>query len=488
VLVGAALAACSAQSGPNIVSRVESPASAETSPATTIGPTATSTTAAVEELRVAELGVDDELFPELGSSDVDVISYVVTIDVVGERLDAMATVTADVDEAVDVFPLDAKGLDIASVDVAGTATTFEVTDSELLIDLPATRDERVTASITYNLVPGRQTSAVDLPTGWLPRGSASYVLNEPDGARTWLPSNDHPSDKATWKFEITAPDGLVAAANGRLEQAGTADQPWIWVQDSPMPTYLVQVIVGDYDIVEGALLKSADGSDIALTHVVPKSDVAAFQPAIDVIGDQIAFFEARFGPYPFDRYGLAFVEGLSDFAMETQERSMFGAADFRDGDLGYYEQLLLAHELAHQWFGNAVSPAQWTDIWLNESFATYAQWLWLDSIDLQPLDSFADAMLAQRQSSNGATGLPTLDDMFGFNRYDGGAVVVHALRQTMGDDAFFELLTSWIGTQAGTSQSTESFVALASQIHGADLTEFFDEWLYAQDLPETYPS
>ena len=173
--------------------------------------------------------------------------------------------------------------------------------------------------------------------------------------------------------------------------------------------------------------------------------------------------------------------------METQGRSLFGADGFGSGRLGYFEQVLLSHELAHQWFGNAVSPATWSDIWLNESFTTYAQWLWLDHVELQPLEGYADAMLRQRQTGSGSTGEPSLDDMFGFNRYDGGAVVVHALRTTIGDDAFFELLTRWVADHTGTSQTTETFIALASEVHGADLVPFFDRWLFADTLPASYP-
>jgi len=237
-------------------------------------------------------------------------------------------------------------------------------------------------------------------------------------------------------------------------------------------------------------LSSIDGDPIPLTHVVPRGDGDIFGSAIDPVGEQLAFFEERFGPYPLDRYGLAFVDGLGGAAMETQGRSMFGALDFSEGagpEPGFFPQLLLSHELGHQWFGNAVSPARWTDIWLNESFATYAQWLWLDHVGLQPLDDYADAMLAQRQSGTGSTGRPAADDLFGFNSYDGGAVVVHALRSEIGDDAFFELLTTWVADNVGTSRSTDDFIELASEVAGADLSGFFDDWLFAETLPQVYP-
>jgi aminopeptidase N len=315
------------------------------------------------------------------------------------------------------------------------------------------------------------------------------VLNEPDGARTWLPSNDHPSDKATWTFELAVPTGFAAAANGELvtRTRGDDGELWLWAESQPMSTYLVQVVVGNYEVVVTDPIESVSGKQIAMTHVVPVGERTTFQQAVDSITPQMAFFEERFGPYPLDRYGLAFVNDLSGVAMETQGRSMFGADEFSSGELGLAQQLLLSHELAHQWFGNAVSPAGWDDIWLNESLTTYAQWLWLDEIGLQPLEAYAGEMLARRQSDGESTGNPSVAEMFGFLRYDGGAPVVHALRRTMGDEAFFGLMATWIADNTGTSQSTEAFIALAEAVLGRDLTDFFDDWLFSGDLPDAYP-
>jgi len=441
------------------------------------------------DVRPPSLGLGDGLFPDLGSADVDVVSYDVRLTVPNEVGAISATLVADIEVTRDVavLPLDAVGLDVATVTVDDAPTTFEAVDSELLIDLPAERERSVVAVIDYSFTPDGGRSVVGLPIGWRQSDGRSYVLNEPDGARTWLPANDHPSDKATWRFDITVPPGVVAVANGELRRRGDDDGSWSWVQDEPMSTYLVQLIVGDYEIVDGGSVPSGSGRMIPLTHVTPSGERDTFAAAFAGIGARMAFFEERFGPYPLQRYGLAFVDDLSNLAMETQGRSLFGASDFTGGTLGYFQELLLAHELAHQWFGNAVSPAAWTDIWLNESVTTYAQWLWLDHAGLQPLDGYADAMLRQRQSGGGSTGEPSLADMFGFNRYDGGAVVVHALRATLGDDAFFDLMERWVADHVGTSQSTDTFIALAEQVHGDDLGGFFDAWLYADTLPDSYP-
>jgi aminopeptidase N len=134
-----------------------------------------------------------------------------------------------------------------------------------------------------------------------------------------------------------------------------------------------------------------------------------------------------------------------------------------------------------------VSPARWSDIWLNESFATYAQFLWLDEIGRIDLDSEMSQLLRARQSGDVATGTPTVESMFGFESYDGGSVVVHALRLEVGDDFFFDLLADWIKSNNGTSQTSEAFISLAQDLTGADLGEFFDTWLYATSLPAEFP-
>ncbi len=434
-------------------------------------------------------GLGDELFPELGAPGIDVIAYDVRldVDVAAGAFDATIGIAAEVDPTVDQLVLDASGFAVDRVLVDGSDATFDQPGDELVIDLPAERERRVDAEISYRAMPDDTYSVARLPAGWFQGDDGSYVLNEPDGARRWLPSNDHPSDKANWRFEITVPDGLVASANGELVQRGGADQPWIWQMSEPMSTYLVQLVIGDYEIVESPPLESVDGDTIPMTNLAPSSLADDLDLFLDETTQQFAFFEERFGPYPLDRYGLAFVDSTPGLAMETQGRSMFDLSDFRDGRLDYLSRLLLAHELAHQWFGNAVSPGTWSDIWLNESFATYSQWLWLDEVGLDTLDRQAGDALAGRQNGSISTGDPIVQSMFGFESYDGGATIVHALRLTLGDDTFFEVLQRWVAEHNGTAQTTATFVALAEEVAGTDLTEFFDDWLYATDLPDDYP-
>ncbi|MFM2069923.1 MAG: hypothetical protein RLZZ623_186 [Actinomycetota bacterium] len=301
-----------------------------------------------------------------------------------------------------------------------------------------------------------------------------------------MPSNDHPSDKATYTFSVTVPTGTTVVANGVLQssEASAAGTTWVWRQEQPMATYLILLVTGAYDIVDGT-----GPNDLPLTSAVLTADHALMQPFLDSIAEEIDFFDDWFGPYPLAQYGIAITDSAGGLAMETQGRSMFSRDDLLSGELGYIEQLLLSHELSHQWFGDAVTPAEWSDIWLNESFATYAQWMWLEHVGLSSVQQEADSALDGRQDGIGEpTGSPSVDGMFGFNSYDGGAIVLHALRMTIGDDDFFKVLQTWVSDNVGQSRFTSDFIALAERISGRDLTALFDDWLYATQVPAAFPS
>ena len=456
----------------------------ETPPTTT--PLPTPTTAAGDPGQPS-LGVGDRLYPDLGSADLDVQSYDVRLayDIPAARIDATVTITTLLDRPLDVIAIDAGQLVVDSVTVDGTAATFERTPTELLVHAPTTVGPArpVAIAVTYHDDQHVGGSPFALGVGWTATATGAWVLNEPDGAREWLPSNDTPSDKATWRFEITVPSGVTAAANGHLveQRDGPDGTTWVWDEPAQMATYMVQLLIGDYEIIDGGTAGAT-----TLTNVALRTDAARMQPYFDRTAAQIAYFEVLFGPYPFDHYGLAFADSVGGLAMETLGRSMFSHDDF-PGAVDGRTDMFQSHELAHQWFGDAVTPAAWEDVWLNESFATYGQWLWLDHAGLGSIETAAGQALQVRQGPGVPTGTPDVTSLFGYDSYEGGAVVLHALRHEIGDDAFFTLLRRWVGENAGTSRTTRDFIALAEEIAGRDLTAFFDTWLYTPTLPAAFP-
>lgn len=432
-------------------------------------------------------GVGDGLFPALGNRGIDVLQYDIDLSY-DTTLDALeGTVRLDVvfTEGRSEFTLDAVGLDVRSVTVDGVAAGFRSEATELRItpaELPRV-GVSTQVEVSYSAGTGSRSSPIGFDVGWSETAAGSYVVNEPDGARYWLPSNDHPSDKATYRITLHVPHGVTAVANGDLlrHEVTTDGETWVWSQEEPTATYVLQVLTGDYEVVTSPPVEG-----VPLVSVVLRSDRARLQQYLDLTALQMRFFVDSFGPYPLARYGLAITDSPRGLAMETQGRSLFSRDDLPSTPPGYTEHLFLAHELAHQWFGDAVSPARWTDVWLNESFATYAEWLWLDHAGLESLQQSTDDALRNR--GNGATGSPTVDQLFGTNVYDGGAVVLHALRLTIGDRAFFRTLRQWVAANVGESRTTADFIALATKEAGTDLSGFFSTWLFAGTTPRVYPA
>lgn len=455
-----------------------SPTSDPTAPDSTVGGTAS-----------GPRGVGDVLFPDLGNPGIDVTHYDVDLSYVPGPATLQATETLIIVATTDLseFSLDSAGPRITSVSIDGTTAGFVAESPELVITPPAriAKGNSFEATIVYSVTPASSTSPVGVDNGWFPTAGGSYVMNEPDGARTWLPSNDHPSDKASFRFTLHVPPAVTGVANGRLE-AHTSDsggETWIWSETDPMATYLIQVLTGAYTIIDGT-----GPNGLPLSSVVFTADRATMQPFVDAIPTEIEFFEQYFGPFPLQSYGIAITDSSSGLAMEEQGRSLFSRDDFVSGRLGETEQLLLSHELAHQWFGDAVSPARWQDIWLNESFATYGEWMWLEHVGMRTVAAAASESLQRRHSGGGSTAKPTAETMFDFEVYEGGAVVLQALRLTIGDAAFFALLSSWVHDNVGASRTTEDFIALAARVSGRDLTTFFGDWLYATSLPAALPA
>ena len=387
-------------------------------------------------------GIGDELFPALGNPGLDVQHYDVDLTVDHATGEVRGDVGIDVRLTEDrtEITLDLLGPVVDSVQVDGDDAAFHQDGPELRIQpsAPLSAGDTVRIDVGYHFDGDSTSGASGLPVGWFDTAGGSYVLNEPDGARTWLPSNDHPSDKATFDFTIHTAPGVTGVANGALvEHTSSADgETWRWREDAadghlPHP--------GAHRGLR-ADRRRRDRTGSPLSSAVLRSELARVQPSLDAISGQIEVLEQFFGPYPLDRYGIAVTDSASGLAMETQGRSLFSKDDPQS-------DIIEVHELAHQWFGDAVSPARWQDVWLNESFATYAEWLWREHQGGPTTGEMATEMLRQRPP--GVTADPSVAELFGFDVYQGGATALEALRRTIGDDAFFELLQQWVQRNDG---------------------------------------
>jgi aminopeptidase N len=192
----------------------------------------------------------------------------------------------------------------------------------------------------------------------------------------------------------------------------------------------------------------------------------------------IQFFTELLGPYPFEAYGVAVMDVYGARGLETQTLTILDVPQAGD------ERILL-HELAHHWAGNSVTPATWQDIWLNEGFATYCEWLWAEQ--MRGKAAFDHLVRAQytgmKNSQMWAPGQPPPHELFHDDVYVRGAWVFHALRLQIGDEAFFRLVRTWFARYQYSNASTQDFMALAEEVSGQTLGDLFERWLYTDKLP-----
>ncbi|MDT0434822.1 MULTISPECIES: M1 family metallopeptidase [Streptomyces] len=428
-------------------------------------------------------GIGDPYFPELGNGGFDARHYALDIayDPDTDRLDGRTTLTARATQNLSSFDLDLQGLDVTRVQVDGRRAAFTRDGDELRVTprdfLRKGRDFRV--AVTYGGVPEPLSGPIVFGSeyGWMKTPDGVFVACEPNAASTWFPSSDHPSDKATYDIRIKAPRGLTGVSNGRLvstyDKGGSTYTHWR--ESRPMASYLATATIGKFDVRTG---RTPGGTPI----YVAIDPVLADSNSVDVYAVTAAatdYWSELFGPYPFEETG-AIVDDMPEagFSLEVQSKPAYSAVR---------SETTIVHELAHQWFGDSVSVAHWKDIWLNEGFATYAQWLWSEH---QGTRTAHDSFLAgydSRPAGNAfwqtLPGDPQRDTMFASAVYQRGAMTLQVLRERIGDDAFFRLLPAWTKLHRYGNADTADFVRLAEKVSGQRLGDLFDTWLFTPGKP-----
>lgn len=431
---------------------------------------------------------DTEYFPGVGSDAIDVVAYdvdaEVSIDSV-DRLDAVATLDVVALVPLDSFELDLSGLEVLDVLVDGEPADATTTTTKLTVtpSTPIEQDAEFRVEIAYGGEPAGEadpfTTLEEDGGGWLDLGAYSAVVSEPIGAATWLPSNDLPSDKATFALDVTVPMPLTAVSNGLL--VGTtvdtqrATTTFHWTAAEPMAPYLMTLVVGDLELVDSSLPGGA-----VWTDAVPPDTDGAVRAVLARFPEMVSFLQARLGDYPFEAAGNVVVPGMPPTALETQTRSVLSLAALQEPDP---DQLVL-HELAHQWFGDSVTPATWADIWLNEGPAVYLQWTWAAANGGPSLEESARASHDPEDPDLAVPPAdPGPDDLFGASVYERSAIFLVELERLMGTESFDELLRTWLQRHANANASTEEFVELAGEVHGESIEPLSDPWLYGDELP-----
>ena len=439
-------------------------------------------------------GVGDPYFPLEGNGGYDVRNYDLSFsyDPATDRLDGTMVIKARATQDLSRFDLDLQQLDVSAVRVNDEPASFSRDGQELQIT-PHNRLRKgstFNAAVDYGGVPQTIVGSPIVfgsPYGFLHTDDGAFMGDEPNVASTWMPLSDHPSDKATWTIRATVPEGKSVVANGRLASQVTTNgkSTFTWVEPEQMATYLLTACIGNWVIKTGTT-----PGGVPETVAVDPTIIASRPDAVDFFYNTTAeatdLWSNTFGPYPFDSTGAIADNATYNgqplgFSLETQTRPVYSAVRSTS---------TIAHELAHMWFGDSVSVANWQHIWLNEGFASYAQYLWAEHLGgPSPHDQFvAEFNSIPATSTFWASQIadPQRDTMFQRAVYRRGAMTLQALRDKIGDDAFFRVLRTWTAQHFQGIATTAQFIALSEQISGQDLGNFFQVWLYTPSKPTTW--
>lgn len=441
-------------------------------------------TPTLEPPTVPQIGgrsIGDPYIPELGNTGYDVQHYTIRLALDPAQKYVRGTTTI---EAVSTLhglselSLDFVGYQISTVLVNGTPSQHRREGKKLVITLPGllSAGERFSMAVTYEGEPVEEQSPylrfVEHLGLHYPDPQSLFIIDEPDGARYVFPANDHPRDKATFRFELIVPQGLTAVANGRLlhtEATSLADgrsgTMFNWEHNYPMAPYLAIIAAGQYEQVNAT---SPQG--IPIRHYIFPQSLADHAAADAITGEALDWMSGLFGPYPFEAYGHV-TANVSGASLETQSMVLMSAA--------MIGQRTIAHEMAHMWFGNWVSLDSWGEMWRNEGFATYVQTMWETRNDPEALELQIEAYRSavEGNTTSYPLGNPPPEFLFDFNVYIGGAVAVHELRQEVGDEAFFAGLRLYFERYGGGTASDAEFQAVMEEVSGKPLNAFFAQWL-----------
>ncbi|SME95151.1 M1 family metallopeptidase [Streptomyces sp. Amel2xC10] len=435
----------------------------------------------------------DPVYPDLGNDGYRVRAYHLDLayDAGTALVDATATLRIRTTRRLTRLSLDALGLDVRSVSVDDRPAEFEQVAEKLRI-VPARAlpdGAKASVRVTYGADPRRT-----LPhTAWVPTPDGFAICPQPDSAHTVFPCNDHPSDKADFSFRITVPTALKAVASGSLvrTEALSGDRTaYTYRSRSPIATEVVQITVGDY------VVKERQGPHgLPLRDVVPVARAEALEPALALTPALVDWVEQRLGAYPFETYGLLpcnnDAPNAFDFTgLETQTLTLYKPNYLLQEEPKIGSHMM--HELVHSYFGNSVSPATWADLWLNEGHADFYGLLyryergWADSLGLTTLEARMRATYAlgdQWRKTSGPVAAPTAATLFDSQRYLGGVLVLYALRQLIGEDAFGAVERAFLTRYRNASASTDDYIAVASRVSGQDVSGFLRDWLYGTTTP-----
>jgi aminopeptidase N len=437
-------------------------------------------------------GLSDPYFPKAGNGGYDVSHYGLTLAYTpaGNRLTGTAALTARATEDLAAFDLDLAGMDVEKVTVEGEAAEYDRDGQELTVrpNDPLTEGETFQVQVRYSGSPRTITDPDGSKEGWLRTADGALALGEPTGSMAWFPGNHHPADKASYDVTVTVPKDLTAVSNGELRsERTTADgrRTFAWHTAEPMASYLATLAIGRYTVTRSTVPGSSPEEDELPVYVaVDPTQTAASRKVLARLPEVMKWAQDSFGPYPFSSTG-AIVDRPedADYALETQNRPVYNGAP---------DLVTLVHETAHQWFGDSVTPKSWRDMWLNEGFATYAEWLWTEDdggataeetfteLYDHGEDEYENLWAVPPAKPTSAAHISDEDTV-----YQRGAMVIHRIRQAVhDDDVFYDIVQGWAAAHRHGNADTAAFTAYVEKAApDTDFDEIWSDWLHGAGKP-----
>jgi aminopeptidase N len=424
-------------------------------------------------------GLGDRMFPLAGNGGYDVANYSLTLDYTpsGNRLVGTVVITARATQNLSSFDLDFRMHDVTRLLVNGVPAAFSYAKEQELVVTPAAglvQGKTFTVAVEYAGTPLVVTDPDQSIEGWVPTDDGAFVVNEPQGSPAWYPVNDNPRDKATYDFRVSVPEGLTVMANGVLvsETHSGGKATWVWRESDPMAPYLSTTTLGKFDLTKSTT--SGIPTYVAVDPQLAKGQV------LSKLGEAVNFYSSIYGPYPFNAVG-AIVDSAKvvGYSLETQTKPNFPYVP---------DEATLVHELSHMWFGDSLTLGVWPDIWLHEGFATWSEWIWSERQGNKSAHQWFEQLYNTPAKDTAFWG-PAVADftdpalLFNGTVYYRGGMTLQALREKIGDLAFFQLLRDWATQNRYGTVTTAQFIALAEKESGRDLTQFFKVWIFQAEKP-----
>ena len=357
----------------------------------------------------------------------------------------------------------------------GARTEYSDKGTRLTIPLKNALKDTFNLDISYEGTP-KKSGLFGFVFGKFNNQSVVYNLSEPTYASTWFPCSDRPADKALLDINITNDSSQTSVSNGKLMGVTTNGnrRTYHWKTFYPVSTYLIALYSAHYTNFSQKYVSLNKADTMNIEYYVFPKQLKDAQTDLEEHPEMIKFFAQKFGEYPFikEKYGVAeFLWQMG--AMESQTITGVGS-NFIGGHKFFTS--MYTHELAHHWFGDAVGPATWKDIWLNEGFATYCEALYAEHKGGK--GALQSTMMSKFNSDFSGTLYDPGADLFGSTVYDKGAWVLHMLRHRVGDSTFFNILRNYFETYKYKNASTEDFEKICEKISHKDLGKFFDQWVF----------